>query len=570
MSCDPPVGSEAESSLRGKWLRVGLLLALVLSAAPLLTPAYRSLKTWRAHRFLAEAEGFVRNKDLQSAFGKIQAAYLLASQEPSVIRFAARIYTLARHPQAIQFWRQLVEHPSATAKDEFIYVELSLMGGDWNSATPVMARWVVRGKLDDARLLMAARYYDLRGDRESALAYAIRASETLRLDDAAELFVVRLLLGGNSDGGDQDRLARSRLWRLVDGNGAASIEAISILGRREDLTAAEAAKLIQRLSEHPGRRLREEMLANDLRIRFEPQRRLEVVAATGKRFEGGDLEQRLEVSRWLNRHKDYERTVLMISRPEALKSREAFMVRLDALAAMDRWKEVGEELKVEPCPIEPVLREVFLARVAKELGDSGQAEVHWRRAHLEAGQTPQALQYLAQYAERVGARSDAVEAFRRLTTIPGKAREGYVELVRVANQDRNTRMLRDLLREMRRAFPEDTSVENDWAYVSLLLKEDIEEAKSVASGLVARSPTLLPHRTTLALAYLRSSEIHRAKKLYEGVSLDWTLVGAGMQAVHAAVHGSSGNEVAAREFAEKIPLERLKPEERELIQRWLP
>ena len=105
--------------------------------------------------------------------------------------------------------------------------------------------------------------------------------------------------------------------------------------------------------------------------------------------------------------------------------------------------------------------------------------------------------------------------------------------------------------------------------MNLLLREHLEASQAVAQKLLEQKPDFLSYRTTAALAYLRLDDVQAARALYEGLSLEWSKVLPGWQAVHVAVRGASGQTHLARVLARQIPLDRLKPEERILVQPYL-
>lgn len=545
-----------------------LLVAICGVAASQVPEAYRAMKVWRARGFLAKAEGFSRVQKWQEAFSRIQAAYQLAPQDPAIIRFAARIYTVARHSQALQFWQQLLEGGEATEADLEAMADLALASGNWQSAKPIAAHWFAKPPRGHSnRLILMARYFQSAQELGVARQFAAWAVEARPDDPIAQLFLAKLQMA--DPGAELTESGLASFWKLVDDDTLAGLEALNVLARRPNLPPENMKRLVARLRLHPMRRLSEELLAKDLSLKLEPESFFREVDTTTEQFKQSPPEHRLAVGRWLNRHKSFQRTLDLFPLDEALKTKDAFALRLDALAAMDRWRQVGEELDQEPNPLEAVFREVFRARVAKELGDTPGSEAAWRRVHLQAGTSPQSLRFVAQYAERVGARADAIQAYRRLASMPGQAREAYVDLIRIANTDHDTRFLRDIMIELHRLYPDDPMADNDLAFLNLLMKENMEESKATALRLVDQYPQRLAYRTTAALGHLRANEIAKAKKVYEGLALDWGVLNPGMQAVHAAVHGASGNASAAREFAQQIPIDKLKPEERELIEKWL-
>ncbi|HVY70756.1 MAG TPA: hypothetical protein VHH73_12570, partial [Verrucomicrobiae bacterium] len=150
-----------------------------------------------------------------------------------------------------------------------------------------------------------------------------------------------------------------------------------------------------------------------------------------------------------------------------------------------------------------------------------------------------------------------------------QARAAYAALIRLAEESRNTARLRDLIKEIAARYPEDREPVNDLAYLDLLLQTDLPQATQKARELVEKYPHVLAFRTTLALANLRNKEFTAARLAYSGVEVDWSLALPGWRAVYAAVLGANGLRDEARRVASAIPLDRLKVEERLLVQPFL-
>jgi hypothetical protein len=216
-----------------------------------------------------------------------------------------------------------------------------------------------------------------------------------------------------------------------------------------------------------------------------------------------------------------------------------------------------------------VLVELYRARVARELKKDRQAATHWAQAHWLAGDNVRALWYLAEYAERLGQSAEAIKAYRRLTRNGEAARPAFLALVRLTERTEGTAVLRSVLQEVATRFPDDPAPRIDLAYLDLLSGVNLAQAKAVAQQLCSQHPEMPAYRTTLALAHLRHNETAAAQALFQDTRVDGSSLLPGWQAVRTAVLGASGNREAARQLARQIAADRLKPEERALVQPWL-
>jgi hypothetical protein len=95
---------------------------------------------------------------------------------------------------------------------------------------------------------------------------------------------------------------------------------------------------------------------------------------------------------------------------------------------------------------------------------------------------------------------------------------------------------------------------------------ELQSVETLAQKLVEEEPASLPHRTLLALAMLKQDRPYSALALYREVAVPPNAVSPSTVAVHAAVLAASGQAESAKSEAEKIPMDKLLPEERQLIQ----
>lgn len=545
---------------------IGLIIGLAIVGGLSARPIYRLLRSKRADALAREAEAAIARQSWTDASQKAQAAYHLDPTRESAIRVVARLYTIAGQPDAVGFWQNLRAGGFATREDRRELVRAGLRFG---RASEVREEAFVLAKEpppEAENLRLAAEFCMLTGDRTNALNFS-RELLKLRPNAESELTVARAELAM----GDSARVsaARATLANLATLTNSVGLEAEVVLARAGLVSDSALPALIDRLRGHPEAQLSHRLLAEELRLRLEPHRRAAEVAAFVADFSAAPLTNRIEVARWLSHEREFSRAADLISPAEALKNRDAFLARVDALSALGRWKEARAELESPNLPIEAVLRELFLARIARELKQLPEAEAHWRRVNLELSSQPEAILFVAEYAEKIDEMEEARKAYERLAAIPEFGETAFAGMIRVAEKTGSTRTLREIMRDLSARRPDDPAPQNDFAYLNLLLNERVEQSKELARKLYDAQPNVLAFRTTLALANLRLNDPVAAKKLYEGVNLDWSQLNAGWQAVHAAVVGESGEPNLARTLARRIPLGRLKPEERQLIQPWL-
>ncbi|MEW6156690.1 MAG: hypothetical protein AB1813_04620 [Verrucomicrobiota bacterium] len=562
-----PMEPMAGSGRGRRWLWLGLAGVILVAGLIGAKPAYRALKTWRAQKFAAQASVLMQQQKWEEAFRKAQAAYQLSPLDVETLRVVARLYSVLGKEQAFPFWEQLLSHPASTHQDRLEFVQLALRLRRLEIAEKQLAPLLEETPEDLMTLQLAAELFFLKRELVQALSYARKASAKQPGNQALQLTLSRLLLQSEDPADNLD--GKKTALSLIDHPDQVGLEALVLAAQLGQLLPDEKRLVIDRLRKHPLATAEHRVLALDLTLSLSPQKEDELFIAACQEAQRGKPEELVAVSRWLNRHREFTRTIELISPAKALEQQDLFLVRLDALAALGQWKEIRRILEEEKIPIDNVLKQLYLARIARELNLPEEASLHWRRVHLEVGQQPQALLYIAQYAERLNEKTEAAKAYRRLTQTPALARQAYSALIRLAESDKNLFALRELMKELMALYPEERTPKNDLAYVNLLLNQNVEAALETAERLYHSNTNMLAFRTTLALAHLRRGEVETARKLYDGFQLNWSQVLPGWQAVHVAVRGANGETNLARTLARQIPLDRLKNEEKQLIEPYL-
>ena len=162
----------------------------------------------------------------------------------------------------------------------------------------------------------------------------------------------------------------------------------------------------------------------------------------------------------------------------------------------------------------------------------------------------------------------------------------------MAQATRDTKKIHDVLVDMLRLWPNDPAVQNDEAYMRLLLmsspqsqveskkakveKEELStlnsqpstlsEIEALAEKLVQREPASMPHRTLLALARLKQNRAAEALEVYANIQVAANALTPSALAVHAAVLAANDKTEDAKTEAGQIKIDNLVQEEKQLIQ----
>lgn len=541
--------------------RIAAVLTLI-GAGLIAQPSYRSLKSWRAHR-MAEEAGRLLATNPQQAYEQAQAAWNLAPGDPVCTRSMARTLSALGRDDAFRYWQMLLGRtpPRGVEREEII--DLALRVKRIDLAEELLAPALNEHPRRTALLRLAALRSELRKDPAGALRFAQAwvAADTNSFE--GKVFLARYLVKAGSP--EVAAQAKALLWQAVRSGGKSASTALDMLVGLPNLSAAEIQECIAQMNLRPMSDPKRDLTIIDLHLRLEPDRKSELADAAAAYYRTSSIPVLLTVSRWLAEKGEHTKALQIILPYKACANRELLLVTADSLAALRQWAVLEELLSQPNLPLEPVLLELYRARVAGELKKDRQKAHHWGQVQWLSSRQPETLWYVARYAERMGEVDQAEYAYRRLTEQPGHARQAWLSLIRLTAASKDTGALRKLLKEVVTEFPDEPVPLNDLAYLDLLTDQNIGPASQVAQRLVTQDPRVLSFRTTLALAHLRAHDYDAAKKLYQDFSVAWATVAPAWRAVYAAVLGANGEVVQAREIAATLKDEPLRPEERALL-----
>lgn len=588
---------------------VSVLLVLVLLLL-FGRPASHAIKAWQARRHAARAFGLIEEEKWADAQREAVAAYQLFGTEPQAVRAVARFLSRTRQAQALDFWEQLAALQPLTREDLRDQAAVALALND-----PAIAEAAVKqllGKITggpaSADWLLAAQLGLQRGapnEAAAALQQLFSSSATTRQE---QLQGVVLGLRAFGSGSENDQKHQADAWQRIEklaiGEDETALDSLVLLAQRDLSTPPPTAlaqslnaqlstsQIAEALDHHPLSKPPQKLLAIDLRIHASPNEKATLIQAAIARWKEADEEALTALARWLNGRGESTRELDTVPLERALQTRDLFLQRLDALGALGRWDEVRGLLEGDRFPLDPMIARMYLARCYALLGQKTASENNWQRALEAARSDAGKLMTLGDYAGKNGAADIADAAYTAAITAAPNLRSAWQGKLRLAQVTRDTKTIHAVLVEMLKLWPNDTAIQNDEAYTRLLLlpsgnAEDRSQKSEVSSSsltsdlrppssefaqierlardLIQRDPASLPHRTLLALVYLKQNRPATALGVYENIHVSTNALTPSALAVHAAVLQANGRVDDAAKEAAQVPRSALLPEESALL-----
>lgn len=562
---------------RRRWLKVYLPILLVVTLALVFggRPAWRSVKSFQARRIAAEAKALMEAGKFEEARNRGVDAYMLAFVEPAVVRVNAQIRSRrGRGNEAMHFWRELEKLNALTVDDRRDYAASALSAGDLESAARMVEAINASGqppKPIDA--LLNAQVAGGRSDYPKAQEWARKVVAPDSQNNERERYLAAMLLISMQDP-EGRAIGLRQVTALARTQHEVALEALVFEARRgrtgSSAEGLNSQEIIQRLESHPKAEPVHKLLALDVRARVDPLRKEEFIQQAIREYGKPENKEALaKLIVWLNEKREHERVLQLVTFDRSLGSSELFLGRLDALGALDRWNEVRQALESQRFPLDPIIQELYLARALAQMGDKVASENRWLKARQATNGATEKLMLVARYAERAGNLGAAEAAYRQAAETSPEVRPLQETLLRFLSEHGDTPKIHRQIRAMLRIWPQDPALQNDDAYLSALRNESLESALATSERLVAAAPTSLPHRTTLALARLRLGRNADALQTFRNLNIPEGVAVPNTRLVHALALHACGFNVEARAEASKVPRNRLRAEERVLLDQLL-
>jgi hypothetical protein len=614
------------SRRRRLFIIVGGILVVALLAVFTARPAMNAIKGFQARRHAARAFAFLDQEKWTDARSEALAAFQLRQTEPQALRAVARYLTRTRQQQALEFWKNLRAIAPLTRDDLRDEATIALISGDPEHAALAVSDLLV----DEGRKaiprdwLIAAQFALQKGwlpeaQRDLQKIFENKAATERELLQAAILELQASGLGDAEANRPMQTDAWSRIAKLAEGKSDTALDALMLLARRalqapasvssssssspdgteavpaptsSDSAIIKTPALIAAIQNHPLAKAPQKLITLDLLMHENPAEKDACTARAIADWKDADAAGLVPLAAWLNGHGEFQRELETIPLEKALGDRDLFLQHLDALGALARWSEIKLLLEAERFPLDAVIQRMYLARCNAQLGQKAAAENNWQRAREAAGSEIQKLLTLANYAEKNGALDVARTAYDAAALAAPKLRGIQQGRLRVAQAARDTKRIQAVLAEMLAIWPNDTAIQNDEAYMRLLLldsgdqksedsgqksedghqsasggsqpeavQEELRAIEKLAETLVQREPASLPHRTLLALARLKQKRPVAALSAYANVQATPNALSPSALAVHAAVLSANGQRDDALKEMAQVPVEKLLPEE---------
>ena len=559
-------GRISDVLLGRRWALVGLGVGLAVAGVVVAMPG---VSWWRARQVAALTELALKYGQKQmsrEAMMSVETALRLDPLDLGALRVLAQLQSTQSGAAALAVYGRLRGVGGLTEEDARRYVRLAADQAQWSLAEELISVATTDGSAATPFILQA-ELREAQGDRDGALA-AWRQAMASDPGDEARAGLWRLLVknrtGAESSSGEMGDLLRELVTR-PHRHGAEALATGLELGLAEE---PELRVWAERLRDHPQATPGQRLLAEEAAMRLDPSVRPQVLARVAASLRTQAPAERLMAMRWLLRLGAAEEAAQGMTRDEAMRQSDTFLIWLEAVALTGRWDDVLAAMAEPAQPLDDSLKLVWRGRAWRAQGRNAEADGAFRTAlQRAAAVSPEVVVFLRRIGEAPLLEAHWASQFAD----PARAGEALVAVESVLRSHGDAALI-GWMYDVAAASPvlsQQFEVMNEQAYWHLILREPVS-LDSVAQR-VTDHPLDLRCRLTLALALVSGGQGEEARRLLENFLPDPLSSGLSARERSVTIHvlAAAGDMTAARAVAATVPARALTQQENALLQRVL-
>ena len=545
--------------------RFGLMVFLAtIVVAAAFYGGYRLLSKYRAGQMASGAQEYLAEGKVREALLRAQSALRLEPEGPEAWRSMAAVMEAIGNPLALGCYEKLVTLGVATDEDRRKYVQAALRLGQSSMARSQAE--VLKQSGDAGFVDFVAAEDAMRAGRVEAAEQALRkVPSSSAAHGEARLLLAQLLAAREQAEARDEALVIFR--ELSQGDDRVAAAALAAGLTSGVVPEGERTAWADRLEKHAGGDEKTFLVVQSARLAADPSARPQLLEAVMTHFTGRGVERKTPAVIWLNSLQEYDLALRLVSSQEALSNTDAFVAWLDTLAGKGDWPRVESALAGEKIPLQGVSLEMFRARAARMTGKEGAARQGYQRAVNTALRQPQQIGAVMAFLENDGQLEVLRETFVAGLADPATAESSKLGLVGVEKRSRDAAKMRDLLRKLQDALPEDNEVKSAAVYYDLVLGG--RGLASEAWRMREAEPDNFGRRAVHALAVLQEGFPEKAVRVFDGLSVRSDQITPEQKAIVVSVLAANGRMDQAQAMASTLDENDLTREEAAMVNRYL-
>ena len=539
---------------------VGLILVIVLGYVGL-----NVFHRWQERHLIRRAAAHLSGGDTKAAALSARRAFQMNPANADAARLLAQIADRAGDRTALDWWRKVINLQPHNTEDALALVRSALRVQDLATAERTLNGLDETAKQTAGYHAASGRFAEIRKNSVEAEIHWLKASE-IAPDNTSYQFQLALTRLGMNDQAKRE-LARQVLERLrTDPNQrAAATRTLVLDGMAQHEDAYRLQSLASELQGYPealfsDRLLYLEILRQSHDSGFtEYLRKLEQEASS----QPADLASLLS---WMSGNETAAAAVEFAKTlpAESLAKWPVLPALAAAYASLKDWPGLEHLTRTTEWPPLDFLRHAYLSRALREQDKKFPAEQEWVAAQKEASVQPQSLLVLARTATAWGWEAETVELLWLLAKNEDTKLEALQTLYQHYGKLGDTAGLYRTLLRLVEALPNDLTLQNNSAQISLLLGADVERARKVAAEIKGKEPSNGAYVSTYAFSLYTNGDVEGALRAMDQLGPE-QLRDPSIAVYYGVVLAAAGQKEKAREYLRRAAEANLLPEEKALV-----
>jgi len=510
---------------------------------------------WRAHNLAAKALASLQRGDQRLALIQAESARNLRKNSPEVLRAYAKVRFQAGDPVCLQIWEQIAAQGPLSLEDRQAQAEAAVRFGGEESFDTAIAEFEATGRQADADAWRGRRALQQK-DFTAAETY-LRSAATKEPTVGRRIELAKLLVSiGTAD-------SRAEAVLIVDSmaDGPDASQALAFGLASVPSGPATRRAWAERVMAAPKPADEAVLAAADVLVDDRIMTVDEMVARLQMVFTGARLEDRGRYAKWLLDRSRPE-TALDFLRPSEVRgSRGGFLVRAEALSAVQEWKELLTMVN-GGSPLNDSVTNILRARAQEGLGRPAAANASLRKA-IRASVARGALAETMGEVDRMGKEGVSDAVLLQLCGEHGTA-EYALRVARWRFSTRGEPRLRyEAYRAAIKAAPKAVTVADLARLQRLLNREQVDTAETAAA--LQAEPENIDFRLTHALALFADGRPAEASEVLEPQRIVQHQLQPGQKAIAVAVLAATGSRNEAIRLARTMRSDHLTDSEYRLV-----
>lgn len=543
---------------------VARILGILILLAVLIWGGLYFFHSWQERHLVRRAAGYLSGGDTRIASLTARRALQLNPESTAAVRMLAEIGEKAGDGTELMWRRRLVELQSGSVEDALALVRSAMRANELGTAQKALDDIAPHAQQLPAYHAARGRLAEMQNRPAEAESHWAEALKLAPSDTGYQAQLAMLQLR-SSDAAKRDA-ARETLERLRSDpeRRATATRALLIEGglRGEDPQRLRA--LAADLQSYPEAAFSDRLLFLEILRQLKDPGFADYLA----RLQSEAMENPADLASlisWMSDQDAAEAARFASALPAESAQRWPLPLAIaEALARAQDWVALQATIGSSDWAAFEFLRRAFLARAFRGQEQQIASENEWSRAQKAASANPAALLMLARTVSKWGWENEAIELLWALS----KTREMRMEALQLLYQHYartgDTRGVYRVLLRSTDIAPDDLTVQNNFAQVSLLLEADPERARKIAADLVAKEPSNPSYVSTYAFSLYTRGEVGKALEAMETLSPE-QLQAPSIAAYYGVILAATGQKEKAREYLERGKKTFLLPEEKALV-----